>query len=81
MDTRVAPSFANLFMNHFEEKFVYAYKHQPLIWLRFIDDIFCIWTNGVDTLMEFINHLNKSTSNSLMNLVNKTSASKTPVSG
>jgi len=58
MGTRVAPYFANLFMNHFEEKYVYTYEHQPLIWLRFIDDIFCIWTHWVDTLMEFINHLN-----------------------
>jgi len=60
MGTRVAPSFANLFMSHFEDKYVYTYDKQPLKWLRFIDDIFCIWTHGEDELDKFITHLNNS---------------------
>ena len=31
---------------------------QPLVWLRFIDDIFMIWTHGRDSLNTFIEHLN-----------------------
>jgi len=58
MGTRVAPSFANIFMSSFEEKFVYTYETQPLIWLRYIDDIFCIWTAGENELQKFITHLN-----------------------
>ena len=42
MGTKVAPSFANIFMAHFEDKWVYSHKTQPLIWLRYIDDIFMI---------------------------------------
>ena len=59
MGTRVAPTLANLFMGHFEEKFVYTYKLQPLIWARYIDDIFMIWTHGVDELRALITHLNQ----------------------
>ena len=58
MGTRVAPSLANAFMDSFEHKFVYSYPTQPHTWIRYIDDIFCIWTRGEDTLDSFINHLN-----------------------
>ena len=36
---------------------VYSYPYQPLLWKRFIDDIFIIWTQGNDTLCSFIIHL------------------------
>ena len=58
MGTKLAPSFANIFMGDFEDKFVYTYHLKPLIWKRFIDDIFFIWTYGDSKLMEFVNHLN-----------------------
>ena len=46
MGTKLAPSFANIFMGWFEDYFVYTYKNQPLIWKRYIDDIFMIWPHG-----------------------------------
>ena len=52
MGTAAAPNYANLFMDRFETK--------ALIWLRFIDDIFMIWTHGEDNLNEFIKYLNGS---------------------
>ena len=58
MGTKLAPSFANLFMGHFEDKFVYSYPLQPLIWKRFIDDIFFVWTYRQDELDKFVNYLN-----------------------
>jgi len=58
MGTKVAPSFANIFMADFEDKWVYNYTLQPTIWLRFIDDIFMIWDHGEDTLQIFLQHLN-----------------------
>ena len=30
----------------------------PLLWLRFLDDIFCIWTQGLHKLNEYIAFLN-----------------------
>ena len=58
MGTKLAPSFANIFMGDLEEKFVYTYKLKPLIWKRFIDDIFFIWTYGDEELNDFVTHLN-----------------------
>ena len=58
MGTKLAPSFANLFMGHFEEKFVYSYHLQPFIWKRFIDDIFFVWTYGQTELDKFVAYLN-----------------------
>ena len=43
MGTKLAPSYANLFMTKCEEKYVYTYPLQPILWKRFIDDIFFIW--------------------------------------
>ena len=57
MGTKCAPSYANIFMGWFEEKFIF-----PLLTnlsdfcLRFIDDILLIW-NGTKT--EFDNFLIK----------------------
>lgn len=60
MGTRVAPTFANIFMAEFERLHVYPYPRQPSLWLRFIDDIFMIWDHGQECLTEFINHLNQA---------------------
>ena len=58
MGTKLAPSYTNLFMTKFEEKYVYTYPLQPKLWKRFTNDIFLIWQHGMDSLLEFINHLN-----------------------
>ena len=60
MGTRVAPTYANLFMANLEEKLVSSYKLQPKIWLRYIDDIFFIWEHGKDELEKWLDYLNKS---------------------
>ena len=58
MGTKLAPSYANLFMTKFEDKYVYTYPLQPQLWKRFIDDIFLIWPHGRNSLIKFIEHLN-----------------------
>ena len=45
-------------MGDFEQKHVYTYPNQPLIWLRYIDDVFAIWTHGLEELHKFVDHLN-----------------------
>ena len=57
MRTALAPNYANLFMDRFETKALNNYPLKPLIWKRFMDDIFLIWTHGEDSLKEF-NYLN-----------------------
>ena len=37
---------------------VYTYNPAPIVWKRFIDDIFIIWTHGHDSLTDFGHHLN-----------------------
>ena len=55
MGTRVAPTYANIFMADFERKFVDSYPKQPKFWVRLIDDILLICE---DELQKFITHLN-----------------------
>ena len=58
MGTRMAPSYANLFLGKFEGDALLNSPHQPYLWLRFIDDIFMIWTAGPDKLKIFVDYLN-----------------------
>ena len=58
MGTKLAPSFANIFMGWFEDHYVYTYKLQPLVWKRYIDDVFMIWQHGDIELKEFLAYLN-----------------------
>ena len=62
MGTRFAPNFANVYMVRFEENFVYKaeWSNYVIIWVRFIDDIFLIWKGEIDSLTEFIDHLNNA---------------------
>ncbi len=45
-------------MGDFEEKFVYTYHLNPLIWCRSIDDNFMLWNHGLIALQDFVKHLN-----------------------
>ena len=58
MGTRVAPTYAIIFMNYFEEKYVYKYHKSPRIWFRFIGDIWGIFRGSTTEFLEFVQHLN-----------------------
>ena len=59
MGTICAPSYGNIFMDHFERKFIYPFiKTFSLLYLRFIDDIFFIWTGSKTDLQKVLNELN-----------------------
>ena len=36
-----------------------SYHHKPFVYFRYIDDIFMIWTEGKDSLKEFLQHCNR----------------------
>ena len=62
MGTRVAPTYANIFMGKLE-KILLAKCPQNLkkflyTWRRFIDDIFIIWSGTHEQFLEFFNHIN-----------------------
>ena len=54
----MAPNYANLFMDKFENDLIHEYAaktgHRPLVWFRYIDDVFFIWTHGSESLNDFI---------------------------
>ena len=45
-------------MGKVEKVILDGFPVKPLIWLRFIDDIFFIWTDGEQSLREFMDHMN-----------------------
>ena len=58
MGTRMAPSYANLFLAKFGTDALMHAPHQPHTWWRFIDDIFMIRTHTENDLLNFISYLN-----------------------
>ncbi len=60
MVSKSSPTFANLFMEDWESKWVYTYLLAPFIWRRYINDVFMIWTHGLVELNKFIDHLNSA---------------------
>ncbi len=62
MGTKVAPTFANIFMGKFENDFVYTHPlySKCLIWLRFIDDIFFVFTGTLEELNQFFHDMNNT---------------------
>ena len=62
MGTRVAPTYANLFMGVLEQKILENcppnLREHIYLWKRFIDDILIVWTDSWDTFKDFFNYLN-----------------------
>ena len=58
MGKRYAPSYANIFMAEWERTIFDKTPNLPLLYLRFLDDIFMIWTHGEEALEEFLQILN-----------------------
>ena len=58
MGSKLAPSYANIFMGELERKMLLSAPYKPHIYLRYIDDIFIIWTGTLVQLQEFYNHCN-----------------------
>ena len=56
--TKAAPSLTVIYLGDFEDKYVYTYEKQPLIYLRYIDDIFLLWQHRKPELDLFLHHLN-----------------------
>ena len=59
MGTRMAPSYANLFMGKLEREFLLTQDLKLQVWWRFIDNISVIWTHGEQLLIRFIEILDR----------------------
>ena len=58
MGTKMAPSYANIFMRDLEERLLLSSLKQPLSRFRFIDDVDMKWTHGDIELGELLEHAN-----------------------
>ena len=56
--TKFAPPYACIFMDQVETEFLKTQKHKPLVWFRYIDDVFFIWAHGKEMLSLFLENLN-----------------------
>ena len=56
--TKMAPSYASIFMGKLESNLMERAPAKPIFWKRFIDDIFFVWTEGEERLREFMECMN-----------------------
>ena len=50
--------YANIYMAEWEAGASQGCPLLPMFWVRFIDDLFLVWTHGYDAFIEFYNHIN-----------------------
>ena len=55
--SRLGRNFACAFMRKWDEKLL-KFKSKPFFYKRYIDDGFGIWTEGLDSLLEFADYAN-----------------------
>lgn len=58
MGKRFAPAYANIFMANWEEEALSKCPKKPLKFLRYLDDIWGIWTDSREDFDQFLNILN-----------------------
>ena len=58
MGSRVAPPLAIVFMHALETMFLATSRQQPALYVRYIDDVFGVWTHGRAALFDYFNFLN-----------------------
>ena len=58
VDTRMALSYANLFIKYLEADMLNITPLKSKIWLSYVDDIFMIWQHGNDKLEIFLTMIN-----------------------
>ena len=58
IETKFAPDFTNIFMDHWEKYFLSTCRFGPWVWFSFLDDVFIIWPHGPQELDSFLGALN-----------------------
>jgi hypothetical protein len=59
MGNPLAPIIADLWMQKIEEKLNRFSTNKPMMWLRYVDDVFCIFTISKEKILEFHTRINK----------------------
>ena len=58
--TKMAPSYANLFMDRLERRLLSQAQVKPYIWLPYIDDVLMVWTGTELELVELLNYISEA---------------------
>ena len=58
MGIKTAVSFANIFMAKIETAIIDQHSTRPLLWKRYIDDVFSLWDTNREEINNFIEHAN-----------------------
>lgn len=53
MGKAFAPNLANIYLLKFDEAIRTGFRVQPLLFFRFIDDVFFVWPSSLEDLAEF----------------------------
>ncbi|CAF3033919.1 unnamed protein product [Rotaria sp. Silwood2] len=59
MGNPLAPIIADLWMQKMEQKLNRFSTNKPMIWLRYVDDVFCLFTISKTKILEFHTRINK----------------------
>ena len=59
MGTKMVVSFANLFMSAIETEIVNVSTKNPLLWKRYIVDVFSLWNIDIEEIDGFIEQANR----------------------
>ena len=58
IETKFAPPYACIFMDQLEIKFLENQNLKSLVWFRYLDDIFFIWTHSEENLRNVMTEFN-----------------------
>ena len=58
MGTKMAVAFANIFMAKIERQVLVQSSKKPLVWKRYIDDVFSLWDTSTEKIEEFLGKAN-----------------------
>ena len=61
MGSCISPVVANIFMEHIERQALTTFGEPPRIWLRYVDDVFCVIKSSV--IDDFHHHINSISPN------------------
>lgn len=53
-----ASTYAYIFMDERKIKLLESQKSKPLVWLRYIEDVFFTWAHGKEKFKKFLNNFN-----------------------
>ena len=59
MGTKMAVAFSVIFMAHVENQLLLSSPHKPIIYKRFIDNIFLVWTSSKQETDSFVDFANR----------------------